>query len=59
MTVKCQGNLCYDEETGKTFFIPDKKCSPEAYAKVKQQAVDEGIAFTKLVKEEKPKNVKK
>lgn len=48
--VRCAGELCWDEETGKVYFIPSK-CDKDSYAVVKQEAVDKGIGFAQPVEE--------
>jgi len=43
--VTCDGKVCVDEETGAVFFLPSVKCDPEAYAKIKEQSAEKGIAM--------------
>lgn len=56
--ITCKGKVCVDEETGAVFFLPDPECKPEAYAKVKEQSAEMGIAMLNPKFPEK-KNVKK
>lgn len=58
--IRCKGDMCVDEETGRVFFIPSKECDPKSYAKVKEESTNEGISFTKLLSQrEQPEKIKK
>lgn len=56
--VRCEGSLCWDEETGKVYFLPSK-CDREAYATVRSRAVERGIGFANPVEQMKPTSPKK
>mgnify|MGYP001295763972 CR=1 FL=1 len=43
--ISCKGSLCWDEDTGRAFFLPDRTCDPKAYAKVRNKSVETGIGF--------------
>lgn len=45
--VTCHGKMCIDEDTGVVFFLPDKECDPQSYAKVRQEASMDGVMFAK------------
>lgn len=45
--VVCHGKMCVDEDTGVVFFLPDKECDPQSYAKVRQDASLDGVMFVK------------